>query len=56
MRILKSLDLNRDLNFTGKFQNPEFKPMIKNSEETLHQGYLNNQKGAKMRKMLQNLL
>ena len=25
MRILKSLDLN----FTGKSQNPEFKPMIK---------------------------
>ena len=29
-------------NFIGKFQNPEFKPMIKNLQEKLDQGYLNN--------------
>ena len=38
MRILKSID------FTGKFQKPEFKPMIKNLPEELHQGSINNQK------------
>ena len=27
-------------NFTEKFQNPEFKPMINNLQEKLHQGYL----------------
>ena len=37
-------------NFTGKFQNPEFKPMIKNLQEKLHQGYLNNQRVQKCEK------
>ena len=41
MRILKSID------FTGKFQKPEFKPMIKNLPEELHQGSINNQKVQK---------
>ena len=42
MRILKSLDLNTFRSrsretFTRKFQNPEFKPIIKNLQEKLHQ-------------------
>ena len=38
------------MNFTGKFPNPEFKPMIKNLQEKLHQGYLNNQRVQKCEK------
>ena len=48
MGILKSLDLNK--NFTGKFQNPEFKPMVKTLQDKLHHGYLNNQRVQKCEK------
>ena len=41
MRILKSID------FTGKFQKPEFKPLIKNLHKELHQGSINNLKVQK---------
>ena len=47
MRILKSLDLIETKNFTVKFQHPECKPMMKNLQEKLNQGYLNNQRVQK---------
>ena len=34
-------------NFTGKFQTPEFKPIIKILQEKLHQGNISNQKVPK---------
>ena len=37
-------------NFTEKFQNQEFKPIIKNLQEKLHPGYLNNQRVKKFEK------
>ena len=38
------------MNFTGKFQNPEFESMIKDLQEKLHQVYLNNQSVLKCEK------
>ena len=37
-------------NFTEKFQNQEFKPIIKNLQEKLHPGYLNNQRVQRFEK------
>ena len=37
-------------NFTEKIQNPEFKAIIKNLQEKLHPGYLNNQRVQKCEK------
>ena len=36
------------MNFTGKFQNPEFKPMIESFQEKSRQGSINNQKVQKL--------
>ena len=40
--------------FTANFQNPEFKPIMKDLQEKLHQGYLNNQRVRKCGKCSKN--
>ena len=50
MKILKSLDLNRLKTLQENFKIQIFKLMVKNLQEKLHQGYLDNQRVQKCKK------